>query len=50
MLLRSDGQLQWFPNALLRTQPLVNLSRSANRWEGYSWLVDIDTDDEARAG
>ena len=46
VLLRSDGQLVWHPNSSLRTQPLVNLSRSQPRWEGYTWLVDIDTPDE----
>jgi hypothetical protein len=46
VLLKSDGQLVWTPNNTLRTQPLVNLSRSNPRWEAYTWLVDLDTPDE----
>jgi hypothetical protein len=48
VLLKGDGQLVWHPNNTLRTQPLVNLSRSQPRWEGYTWLVDMDTPDEVR--
>jgi hypothetical protein len=48
VLLKGDGQLVWHPNSTLRTQPLVNLSRSQPRWEGYTWLVDMDTPNEVR--
>lgn len=50
MLARRDGQLVWHPNSALRMQPLVNLSRSNNRWEAYTWLVDLDTPDEVGRG
>lgn len=49
VLLTFDGQLVWTPNNTLRTQPLVNLSRSNPRFEAYTWLVDLDTPDEVSA-
>ena len=30
---RWDGARIWWPNSLLDTYPLINLSRSNNKWE-----------------
>lgn len=45
-LLRGNGELVWHPNSMMRQMVLVNVSRSSNKWEGHSLLVDIDTPDE----
>lgn len=32
---RWDGIRIYYPNARLSTEPILNVSRSANRWEGF---------------
>eukprot|EP00878_Enallax_costatus_P036550 GHUV01041055.1.p1 GENE.GHUV01041055.1~~GHUV01041055.1.p1 ORF type:complete len:170 (+),score=48.94 GHUV01041055.1:759-1268(+) len=46
VMLQSSGEMVWHPNYLMRSAVLMNLSRSGTKWEGYSWLVDLDTPDE----
>ena len=40
---RWDGARIWWPNTLLDAYPLVNLSRSNNKWESVEVYVDIET-------
>ncbi|KAK9844135.1 hypothetical protein WJX81_005562 [Elliptochloris bilobata] len=42
-LLRWDGVKIWYPNAKLLLEPVMNVARSNNRWEGFKALVDIIT-------
>lgn len=50
VLLQSSGEMVWHPNVAMRSTVLINLSRSGTKWEGYSWLVDLDTPDEVSRG
>ncbi|WIA11707.1 hypothetical protein OEZ85_011803 [Tetradesmus obliquus] len=45
-LTKGSGELVWYPNTQLQQMALINISRSGPRWEGHTWLVDIDTPDE----
>lgn len=47
-LTKGSGELVWYPNTQLQQMALINISRSGPRWEGHTWLVDIDTPDEVR--
>lgn len=48
VLLQGTGEMVWHPNYSMRSAVLINLSRSGNKWEGFSWLVDLNTPDEVR--
>lgn len=43
VLRRWDGARLWWPNNLLSANPLINLSRSNNKWEDLEVYVDIST-------
>lgn len=45
-LTRGTGEHVLFPNATMRSLQLVNISRSAPKSEGFSWLLDYDVPDE----
>lgn len=38
---RWDGIRITYPNAKLSTEPILNVSRSANRWEGFKVCTSI---------
>lgn len=40
---RWDGAIIYFPNIVLDSNPLVNLSRSSNKWESFKLWCDIGT-------
>jgi len=40
---RWDGACVYFPNSVLDTNPLINLSRSDNKWEFFKVWCDIGT-------
>jgi hypothetical protein len=48
-LTKGSGELAWYPNTQLQQMALINVSRSGPRWEGYSWLLDLDTPNEVRS-
>ena len=35
VLKRSDGCRVWYPNSMMNVQPVLNVSRSDNRWEFF---------------
>lgn len=39
LLQRWDGIRIYYPNTKLSTEPILNVSRSANRWEGFKVLM-----------
>ncbi|EIE26550.1 hypothetical protein COCSUDRAFT_39616 [Coccomyxa subellipsoidea C-169] len=43
VLRRADGVRIFFPITKLSVEPVLNVSRSNNRWEGFKVLVDIST-------
>ncbi|KAK9823582.1 hypothetical protein WJX72_003976 [[Myrmecia] bisecta] len=43
ILLRWDGVKIWQPNHILSNGAVMNVSRSANRWEGFKVAVDVRT-------
>jgi hypothetical protein len=51
-LTKTSGELVWYPNTQLQQMAIVNISRSGPRWEGHTWLLDMDTPNEvcSRAG
>lgn len=36
----SLGEVVWFPNSLMVTLPVANLTRSSDKWEAVRVLVD----------
>jgi small-conductance mechanosensitive channel len=47
-LMKGSGELVWYPNTQLQQTAIINVSRSGPRWEGHTWLLDMDTPDEVR--
>jgi small-conductance mechanosensitive channel len=47
-LTKGSGELVWYPNTQLQQMAIVNISRSGPRWEGHTWLLDMDTPNEVR--
>ncbi|KAF6256732.1 hypothetical protein COO60DRAFT_1461548 [Scenedesmus sp. NREL 46B-D3] len=48
-LTKGSGELVWHPNTHLQQMAIVNISRSGPRWEGHTWLLDMDTPNEVLA-